>query len=46
MNSKGLLYPQPTSGTLMLYYYCDFLAQNNADENDLTAVADLVIYLR
>ena len=41
-----LLYPQPTSGTLTLYYYCDFPALvNNADENDLTAVAsDLVIY--
>ena len=41
-----LLYPQPTDGTLTLYYYCDFPALvNNADENDLTAVAsDLVIY--
>jgi hypothetical protein len=41
-----LLHPQPTSGTLTLYYYCDFPALvNDADENDLTAVAsDLVIY--
>ena len=39
-------YPQPASGTLTLYYYCDFPPLvNNADENDLTAVAsDLVIY--
>jgi len=41
-----LLHPQPTSGTLTLYYYCDFPPLvNDADENDLTAVAsDLVIY--
>ena len=41
-----LLHPQPASGTLTLYYYCDFPPLvNNADENDLTAVAsDLVIY--
>jgi len=41
-----LLYPEPTSGTLTLYYYCEFPALvNNADENDLTEVAsDLVIY--
>ena len=41
-----LLYPSPTSGTLTLYYYCDFPALvNNQDENDLTAVAsDLVVY--
>lgn len=41
-----LLYPEPTSGTLTLYYYCDFPALvNNNDENDLTEVAsDLVIY--
>ena len=43
---KLLLHPQPTSGTLTLYYYCDFPALvNDADENDLTAIAsDLVIY--
>ena len=41
-----LLYPQPTTGTLTLYYYSDFPALvNNADENDLTTVAsDLVTY--
>ena len=40
------LYPVPSTGTLSLYYYCDFpQLVNNADENDLTAVApDLVIY--
>jgi len=43
---KLLLHPSPTSGTLTLYYYCDFPALvNDADENDLTAIAsDLVIY--
>ena len=40
------LHPTPTSGTLTLYYYCDFPALvNNQDENDLTKVApDLVTY--
>jgi len=40
------LYPTPSTGTLSLYYYCDFPdLVNNADENDLTAVAsELVIY--
>ena len=40
------LHPVPSSGTLTLFYYCDFpQLVNNADENDLTAVAaDLVIY--
>lgn len=40
------IYPAPTSGTLSLYYYCDFPALvNDADENDLTAVAgDLIAY--
>jgi len=40
------IYPAPTSGTLSLFYYCDFPAlSNDADENDLTNVAsDLIIY--
>lgn len=40
------LHPTPTTGTITLFYYCDFPALvNNLDENDLTAVApDLVIY--
>lgn len=40
------LHPEPTSGTLTLYYYCDFPALvNNTDTNDLTLVAsDLLIY--
>lgn len=41
-----LLFPQPSDGVLTLYYYCDFPPLvNDADENDLTAVAsDLIIY--
>lgn len=40
------LHPEPTSGTLTLYYYCDFPALSaDADKNDLTEVApDLAIY--
>ena len=40
------LHPEPTSGTLTLYYYCDFPALSaNTDTNDLTEVApDLAIY--
>jgi hypothetical protein len=40
------LYPAPTSGTLTLYYYCDFpQLSDDQDENDLTTVAsDLIIY--
>lgn len=41
-----LLYPQPTTGTLTLYYYAEFPALvNPTDVNALTQVAsDLVIY--
>ena len=44
--AKAIALSAAPSGTLTLYYYCDFPALvNNADENDLTAVAsDLVIY--
>jgi len=40
------LWPQPTSGTLTLYYYGEFAPMTlNSDENALAAVAsDLIIY--
>lgn len=40
------LWPQPTSGTLTLYYYGEFAPMTlNSDENTLAAVAsDLIIY--
>lgn len=41
-----LLYPQPSSGDLVLYYYGEFAPMTlNTDENALAAVAsDLIIY--
>ena len=41
-----LLYPTPTSGSVVLYYYAEFDAMtNDTDENALAAVAsDLIIY--
>jgi len=41
-----LLYPQPTSGILSLYYYCELPALvNNTDTHALSQVAaDLIIY--
>ena len=47
MNKKALkLFPQPTSGTVSLYYYGTFDALSaDSDENILTKVApDLAIY--
>lgn len=43
---KLLLYPQPASGTLVLYYYAEMPALVNAiDENAMTQVAsNLIIY--
>ena len=43
---KLLLYPQPTSGTLVLYYHAEYPALSaDSDENVLTQAApDLVIY--
>ena len=40
------VHPQPTSGSLVLYYYAEFEAMTaNSDENALAAVApDLIIY--
>ena len=41
-----LLYPQPTSGDLVLYYHAEFPQMvNNADENALAkSASDLIIY--
>jgi hypothetical protein len=41
-----LLHPQPTSGSLVLYYYSEFAAMTaDSDENTLAAVApDLITY--
>ena len=42
---RRLLHPQPASGTLTLYYYCDFPPLvNNADETTSQVASDLVIY--
>ena len=41
-----LLHPQPTTGSLVLYYYGEFTPMTqDTDENDLAALApDLIIY--